>query len=79
MSETKVCEWTESPFTAYDKRNWRFRHRIIIESFRGAGVDVRHDKRLEKGGYDKEEWKTIEVYEARQHGVQHVTAGDVHG
>lgn len=66
-NEYVVAEWSESPFTAYDRRGDRVLHRVRLLAYGGAGVDVVHEVKDEER---QDEWVTKDAYEARQHGIR---------
>lgn len=69
-----IAEWSRNPYTGVRKRHITVDHRIVADNIPGVGVDIRHQIRCEERG--QIEWKDIEVWEFRDHGVNKVSAGD---
>jgi len=76
QQERVVAQWSEHPYTSYDKRSWAIQHRVVVEAHAGAGVDVRHEVRSDDADGVSSEWTEAEVYEAREHGVDKITRAD---
>jgi hypothetical protein len=71
MSETvTLATWTEAPYTSHDKRHIRVEHRVRVLAYDGDFADVQHERRTNDRG-DRTDWKTVEVVELRDHGMQH--------
>jgi hypothetical protein len=62
--EYTLAEWSEHPYTSYDKRSREVRHRIRIIRYSDRSHDVLH-QRSEAG----ESWKVVEAVELREHGM----------
>lgn len=61
-----VSEWTESPYTSYDRRGAVIEHRVMFEPFDGGNIDVRHEVRSDdERASVSAEWSPIKVYEVR--------------
>lgn len=73
-NERQIASWSENPYTGIGKRHITVKHRILAEWIPGVGADIRHEIRCPERG--QEDWKAIEVWEFRDHGVQKHTAGD---
>ena len=63
--EYTLAEWSEYPYTSYDKRSREVRHRIKIIRYGERSSDVIH-QRSEEG----EAWKVVEAVELREHGMR---------
>ncbi|WP_255149004.1 hypothetical protein [Halorarius halobius] len=74
MTERLVAEWSERPFTSVKRRRATVEHRVLVEHHGGVGVDVRHEVRCPDVDGLPDEWTPAEVFEARQHGLDKVTA-----
>lgn len=74
--ERVVAEWSEHPYTGLGKRSWAIQHRVVVETFTGTGVDIRHEVRSDDADGVSDEWKAAEVYEAREHGVDKITRAE---
>lgn len=73
MSERVVAEWTESPFTSYDRRGDVIEHRVVINHYGGTGADVRHEYRSADADSYPDDWTECDAYELRDHGLRQVT------
>lgn len=76
MKERTVAEWSEHPYTSYERRSWEIQHRVVVETYDGDGVDVRHEVRPFDADNVSDEWTPAEVYEAREHGVNKITRAE---
>jgi len=76
QQERVVGSWSERPFTSYDKRSYVIEHRIVVETHGSVGVDVRHEVRSDDYDGAPDDWTPKEVYEAREHGVDKITAAE---
>ena len=68
----QIAQWEERPFVSYDRRSDVVHHRILVDAHPGVGADIRHE--VKSPEMDRPEWTPAEVYEVRQHGVDHVQA-----
>lgn len=69
MSDGKtLCRWETYPYTAHDKRSRTVEHRVCVLTYDSGFVDVLHDRREEA---TDGEWKTVEAFEVRDHGVRY--------
>lgn len=73
MPRETVAEWTESPFTSYDRRGNVVEHRVVIEHYGQTGADVRHEFRSRDDKSYPSEWTECDAYELRDHGIEQVT------
>jgi hypothetical protein len=68
--ERQLYQWQDRPYMAHGKRHIAVEHRIIANWYPWVGVDLRHEIRCPKRGY--ESWTAAVTYEVREHGVQKV-------
>ena len=64
-----VAEWTESPFTAHDRRFATVHHRVRVVHTPGVGTDVLHEVRSTDTDELPAEWTAAERVEGRPHGL----------
>lgn len=69
-----IAEWKRNPYTGIRNRHITVEHRVIADNHPGVGVDIQHQIRSKDRGNG--EWKNIEVWEFRDHGVEKLSAGD---
>ena len=62
-----IAEWSESPFTSYDRRGQTVDHRVRVKDY-GDFADVIHERLMPERATD---WRTVEVVELRDHGMTH--------
>lgn len=70
--ERVVAEWTEMPFTSYDRRGDVVEHRVVLEYYGETGADVRHEYRSSDADRYPDEWTEYTAYELRDHGIRQV-------
>ena len=64
-----VATWTEMPYTSYEKRHIRVKHRVRVLVYDGQTVDVVHQRRCDDGG-QRGDWEGVDVLDVRPHGVR---------
>ena len=61
-----VAEWSEHPYTSYDRRSVEVQHRVVMEAFDSGATDVTHEVRsLADEAKESEEWTAVAAYEQR--------------
>ena len=72
MSETKrtLAEWTESPYTAYDRRSEVIQHRVVVIHYARVVADVVHEVRSSDSDKVPDEWTELDAVELRDHGLR---------
>ena len=71
--ETKrtVAEWTESPYTSYDRRGDVVQHRVVVIHYERVVADVIHEVRSSDSDAVPSEWTELDAVELRDHGLRH--------
>jgi len=64
-----IANWTEVPYTSYDKRHLRVKHRVRLLVHEPTVVDVVHERSRDDDGH-RSEWEGVDVLEVRPQGVQ---------
>jgi len=74
--EITLAEWTESPYSSWERRGHVVQHRVVVANYGGDGVDARHEVRSDDADNISSEWTAAEVVEARPHGLSKVKRGE---
>lgn len=64
MTERKIAEWQERPYTSYDRRGATVYHRVMLFVY-DHGIDVEHQARGDEDAAIPTDWTPINVWEVR--------------
>lgn len=64
MTERKIAEWTERPYTAHDRRRATVYHRVMLFVY-DHGIDIEHQARGDEDAGIPADWTPINVWEVR--------------
>lgn len=76
MTERKIAEWQEYPYTAHDRRGATVHHRVILFVYE-HGVDVEHQAKGDKRASFPAEWTPVNVWEVRNGRVRKLRRREV--
>lgn len=64
MTERKIAEWQERPYTAHDRRRATVYHRVMLFVYE-HGVDIEHQAKGDENASVPTEWTPVNVWEVR--------------
>jgi hypothetical protein len=75
-TERKIAEWSEEPYSSYDRRRATVYHRVMLFVYEN-GVDLEHQVRGDERAAVSGEWSPAQVWEVRNGRVQKVREKEV--